>query len=224
MSLSRIYISAFTILVAQALSIAASASPVLSFNEATGGGGVHLNRALGWRFNVLQPIIVDGLGWFDENGDGLLFGHRIGIWSPTGVLLTDASVSAGSIDALDGQFRTVGVPQLTLPPAIGYVVGGVDYAGDTERMACGNTASSPCNGFTIGNPAELSQVVDPRIQWTDAMYSNQTTDFIRPNLVGGSTQGYYGPSFSVVVPEPSCALMCLAALVTAHTVWHARLI
>ena len=44
------------------------------------------------------------------------------------------------------------------------------------------------------------------------MYSNPTTDFIRANLVGISSQGYYGPSFSVVIPEPASTLLLTVAL------------
>lgn len=190
---------------------ALSAAPALSFNESTGGVALHLDRTLGWRFNVLQPIVVDGVGWFDQNGNGLTLGHRIGIWNSAGNLLADGTVGAGIASPLDGQFRTATISPITLAPGTNYIVGGQDFTADTERLACGSTAGGPCNGFSIGQPAELSQIFDPRIQWTGAMYSDPTTDFIRPNLLVISSQGYYGPSFSIAVPEPASLLLAVIA-------------
>jgi hypothetical protein len=187
----------------------AAADPVLSFNEATGGAGLHTDISLGWRFNVLQSITVEGLGWFDENADGLQNAHQVGIWSPAGVLLVDATVPAGMVAPLDGQFRTAVVAPIVLPVGNGYIVGGQSFAlaSDSERLACGNPM--------IGSPCypQLSQTLDPRVQWTAATYS-EASSFVRPATVGVSSQGYYGPSFSVhPVPEPATAMLYALATV-----------
>ncbi len=178
-------------------------APVLSFNEATGGEGLHTDISLGWQFNVLQSVTLEGLGWFDEQADGLQNAHTVGIWSPTGTLLASAIIPAGTLASLDGQFRTAAVSPFVLPPGNGYIVGGQSFAGDAERLACGNPAQ--------GSPffPQLSQSLDPRVQWTAATYSIGSA-FQRPTMVGVSSQGYYGPSFSVqAIPEPSTVAVAL---------------
>lgn len=66
MSLSRFYISAFTVLVAQSLTAAtAFATPALSFNESTGESPVHGNHTLGASVTssvVPEPATV-GIFW-----------------------------------------------------------------------------------------------------------------------------------------------------------------
>src|SRR5689334_19481075 len=106
----------------------ATGAPVLSFNETTGGAGLHSDMSLGWRFNVLQSVNLEGLGWFDEHADGLQNAHMVGISSPSGSLLASAIVPAGTLASLDGQFRTAGVAPIVLPPANGYIVGGQGFA------------------------------------------------------------------------------------------------
>jgi hypothetical protein len=188
---------------------AALAAPVLSFNEATGGAGLHTNISLGWRFDVLQSVTVEGLGWFDENADGLQNAHQVGIWSPAGVLLVDTTVPAGTTTPLDGQFRTAAVTPIVLTPGNGYIVGGQSFAlsTDSERLACGNP-----DGISACFPV-LAQTLDPRVQWTAATFSTMST-FVRPAMVGVSSQGYYGPSFSVqAIPEPSTFIVAMFAIV-----------
>jgi hypothetical protein len=179
-----------------------SAAPVLTFNEATGGSGLHTDISLGWQFNVLQSITVEGLGWFDENADGLQVSHHVGIWSPAGVLLVDAIVPAGTLATLDGQFRTASTATIVLPPGNGYIVGGQSFAlaTDSERLACGNPGvGSAC--YPV-----LAQTLDPRVQWSAATFSTSSS-FLRPAMIGVSSQGCYGPSFSVqLVPEPKTGL------------------
>src|SRR4051794_36051389 len=58
-------------------SVQAWASPVLTFNEATGAIGTNQEQSVGWQFNVLTPITVTGLGWFDDGRDGLATAHTI---------------------------------------------------------------------------------------------------------------------------------------------------
>jgi hypothetical protein len=172
-------------------------APVLSFDEATGGSGLHSDISLGWRFNVSQSVTLEGLGWFDEHADGLQNAHTVGIWSPTGILLVSSTVPAGTLAPVDGQFRTAAVAPIVLLPGNGYIVGGQSFAADAERLACGNSdPGSVCF-------AQMTQTLDPRVQWTAATISNGAA-FQRPSMVRVSSQGYYGPSFSVqAVPEPS---------------------
>ena len=128
---------------------------VLSFDEATGGSGLHSDISIGWRFNVLQSVTLEGLGWFDEHADGLQNAHTVGIWSPTGSLLVSSMVPAGTVAPLDGQFRTAAVAPIVLLPGNGYIVGGQSFAADAERLAPGEFGPRKCvlrTNDTIARP------------------------------------------------------------------------
>jgi hypothetical protein len=181
-----------TVLAVQ-IGIAANADQVLSFNEGTGSGGANQNQSVGWQFDVLAPITVTGLGWFDENADGLGAGHTVGIWDSAGNLLTSTAVPSGVGAAVDGQFRTVGITALVLPIGTGYIVGGENFSNSGDRLA-----------FNV------SQTVDSRINFVDATFSNIGSGFARPTNFSSATTGFYGPSFAVkpsAVPEPSSLLL-----------------
>ena len=55
----------------------AIATPVLTFNEATGGRGSNSDQSVGWEFNVVTSITVTDLGWFDEERNGLSVAHTL---------------------------------------------------------------------------------------------------------------------------------------------------
>jgi PEP-CTERM motif-containing protein len=48
----------------------AIATPVLTFNETTGGSGANNDQSVGWQFNLVSPITVTDVGWFDEGRNG----------------------------------------------------------------------------------------------------------------------------------------------------------
>lgn len=164
----------------------AHAVPVLSFNEGTGSSGTQGNQNVGWQFDVLASTTVTGLGWFDQGADGLSTRHVVGIWDPSGTLLASVDLPAGTVAPLDGQFRTVGITPIVLAPGTGYIVGGLNSASSTDRLAFDVT-------FTI----------DSRISFIDATFSNPTSSLERPTQFSVATSGFFGPSFSVAsVPEP----------------------
>jgi len=170
---------------AVALPNSAQAIPVLTFDENTGGNANNGNQSVGWQFDVLSSLTVTGLGWFDENVDGLAVAHRVGIWDPTGALLASAVVPAGTTAPLDGQFRTVAISPITLTVGNGYIVGGENFATNTERLA-----------------SNVTQTVNPSIRYIDATFSLIGSGFERPTNFSVATTGFYGPSFSII-PEPS---------------------
>lgn len=186
------------------------AIPAITFDESTGGAGLHTDSTVGWQFHVVKDIAVTGLGWYDENADGLNVSHRVGIWDAAGALLAEVTVPSGTGAPLDGQFRTVFISPIKLQAADNYTIGGLLYQSDPERLVCGNDNQQ---GPSVCAPV-LQQNVDPRITYSAAVYSPASTDLTRPVLIGVSTQGYYGPSFSVqAVPEPALAWMGLWLLV-----------
>ena len=56
----------------------------IDFDESTGLDGIQNPQTVGWQFDVLEPIIVTGLTWYDEFQDGLLLGHETGHGSDPG--------------------------------------------------------------------------------------------------------------------------------------------
>ena len=170
------------------LSCAASAwaTPALTFTPGT-FTAANSNQSVGWQFDVLAATTVTGLGWFDDNADGLGLAHQVGIWDPSGALLTSATVPAGTAAPFDGQFRTVAVAPITLVPGNGYIVGGENFATSTDRLASNVPA----------------QTVVPTLRYIDATFSTIGSGFVRPATLSAATNGFYGPSFSV--PEPAAA-------------------
>jgi hypothetical protein len=166
------------------------ASPILTFDPASGLSGINQDQSVGWQFNVVTPVTITGLGWYDQTGNGLPIPHIVGLWAPDGTLLVSLLVDAGTTDPLDGQFRTAAIQPLSLTAGTGYIIGGENFATNTERLA--------------GN---VTQTVDARIRYLDPTFSVVGSGFIRPTLMSLVSTGVYGPSFSVStvapVPEPS---------------------
>ena len=78
---------------------------------------------LGWSFRPLSEMQLTDLGFYDADGDGLLVSHHVGVWNSAGGLLADVFVPAGNAAALQGAYRYVAVPLLTLLPGETYVIG-----------------------------------------------------------------------------------------------------
>lgn len=172
--------------------------PILTFNEATGSNGANQNQNVGWQFNVVTSLTVTGLGWFDEGQNGLGISHEVGIWNSSGTLLTSAVVPAGTVAVLDGQFRMVPITPIVLAVGTGYIVGGLNTSASGDRLAF-----------------DVTQVVDARITFVDATFSELTATFGRPTQFSVATTGFYGPMFAAggtVVPEPGSLLMLLSGI------------
>jgi len=191
----RKYISRVLVLSAfLLLPLVTNADPVVTFNAATGTNGNNQNQSVGWQFNVVTPLTVTALGWFDDGANGLVTSHTVGIWDPTGTLLASVLVPSGTVGILDGQFRVINIAPLLLSVGTGYIVGGENFDSNTERLA-----------------ANVSQTVDSRIQFVNPTFSSLSSGFTRPTNFSIATTGFYGPSFSVLaqtpVPEPTTMLL-----------------
>jgi hypothetical protein len=181
----------------------ASAAPVLSFDAASGVSSSNQAQSVGWRFTVDSPVTVTGLGWYAPNGGPVAVSHRVGLWDPSGSLLASALVPFGAGAALDGQFRTVEVTPLVLPPGVDYIVGGENFSGNPDRLA-----------------TNVTQTVDSSITYGHPTFSALGSGFTRPTSDSGATTGFYGPSFSVApAPEPSA--LTLAGLGTLGLLGYA---
>lgn len=172
------------------LSSAASAAPVLSFDELTGANALNQDQTVGWQFDVLSSLTVTGLGWFDEGGDGLAESHQVGLWDPSGTLIASVEVPAGTVADLDGQFRTVAVVPFVLAPGNGYIIGGLNSSTNSERLA-----------------ANVTVTTNPAIRFVGPRFGGLGT---RPTNPSVASTGFFGPSFSIQVaqvPEPTLILL-----------------
>jgi hypothetical protein len=179
----------------------ASATPAITFNEATGSSGFQSNQSVGWQFNVTAPVTVTGLGWFDEGANGLGREHTVGIWDSSGNLLTSILVPIGTGAGLDGQYRTVSIVPIVLGVGSGYIVGGQNFTDSGDRLAF-----------------DVAHAVNAALQFVDATFSNLNNTFERPTNFSTANNGFYGPMFSVqaeaAAPLPgTLALFGLGVLV-----------
>jgi hypothetical protein len=85
------------------------------------GFGADTNAVYGWTFQLLQPVVVTGVGWYDQGQDGLMNPHEVGLWQGsyynyTGLVFS-ATVPAGTAAPLNGDWREIDFNvSLTLQP------------------------------------------------------------------------------------------------------------
>jgi hypothetical protein len=172
-------------------------SQAVQFTGGTPGGNA--DQGVGWQFNVVNGIIVDGLSWFDNNGDGLSIGRMVGLWSPTGVLLASVMIPGGTAAPLVQGWRTVTIPDLFLAVASGYIVGGQNYAASTD-----------------GIEYNVTQTVNPNLTFVNATYGEFVTTLQRPTAISIADNGFYGPGFTIAnttsTPEPETYMLVASGL------------
>jgi hypothetical protein len=162
--------------------------------------------SLGLVFTTNADVTVGALGYFDENGDGFLTPHTVGIFDGFGALLTSTTLAAGAGDVLDGHFRYHNISPLVLP------------AGNTYTLAA--TTGGPADGWAYGFSSALSTglVVDPSISIAvdAARYFYQADDVLRDPHTGSGYTLYAGPDFegagtATAAPEPGSLGLALTA-------------
>ena len=152
---------------------------------------------VGYTFNVTSPFQVTHLAFWDQGGNGLLRNHIIGLWSPTGTLLSTATVLAGTSGPLVSGHRLVAVTPFVLDPGTHYRVGGT--SGEIDVWAYAGVLANA-----------------PGIEWTHGAWCTggglqdvgSTTD---TNCGTGSQTGYFGGNFAGVVATPEPASVGLVA-------------
>ncbi len=144
--------------------------------------------SLGWEFDVLQPITIARLGYFNygPNGQGITTPHQVGIFDANGFLLVSATVNPG--DPVQGlwAWHSLASP-FTLPVGTGYRIAGL---------------TGPTDLYTYSVP---SITVDPSIIYVRNRYIRTPTgQLINPLYTTSAYPGYhfFGPNMDIV-PEPA---------------------
>lgn len=166
-----------------------------AFQTSGGSGYTNGSWVFGFNFTPQTNIDVTALGYWDQNGDGFLSSHQVGIYNnTTQALLTSATVL--STDLLIDQFRYQNVSPVTL------------LAGQSYRLV----GVSQNDLYTI----DASQTVDPAITFTSWTYNSGTS---LAYVASGFNDGpYFGPNFTfndspTEAPEPSTLVLLGAGLI-----------
>jgi hypothetical protein len=185
------------------LPVAASASAI-EFGNAPIAHDSQLS--LGFVFTTNEEIRVTSLGYYDENQDGFLADHEVGIFDGNGNLLVSTVLAAGSGSTLQGHYRYQAITPFVLTAGSSFTIAG--------------TTGGFSDGWIYGNPGSTISgfVVDPRISVAPgaARFSYQNDNVLRmPSDEFGYTI-YGGPNFLLApadvtgVPEPGSAALALS--------------
>lgn len=165
--------------------------------------------SLGFVFTTNRAIDVTALGYYDENEDGFLTNHQVGIFDGDGALLISTVLNAGSTSSLEGHYRYNAVSPITLAANSSFVIAATTF-GQEDGWAFG-IRDSTISGF----------VVDPSISVVSdaSRFLYQDDDILRipTDMFGGFTI-YGGPNFKLVatddnsVPEPASVTLTLAGV------------
>ena len=151
--------------------------------------GANQSATIGWAFSVgAQALEVDALGMYDNNADGMLDAHPVGLWNSSGTLLAQATVPAGTAATRVGSYRYVAIAPVTLAAGQTYVIGAyfapvVDICGG----ACGDVSLSG------GTETYDARIAFAQSRQTLAIPGAGTLAF--PGLNASVPEGFFGPSF-----------------------------
>jgi hypothetical protein len=199
------YLRLTTLAIGALLVPAASFCAAIEFTNAPVSHDSQLS--LGFAFTTNQAVSVTSLGYYDENQDGFLTDHEVGIFDSDGALLVSTVLAAGSGAPLIGHYRYSAIPAIILPANSSFVIAATTF-GPSDGWAYGNQGTT-ITGF----------VVDPSIDVASdaSRFVYQSDNILRePDQMFGHTI-YGGPNFigtAIVsgVPEPASAALALSGL------------
>ncbi len=123
--MKRLLAIAAAVLVLAITALPAQAAPLYSITNATGLNLGNPPFTLGSSFTVNTAMQLTALGFFDDGSNGLAESHQLGLWNSSGTLLATATVNAGVVDPLNGQFRYASIVPVTLLAGQSYTIGAV---------------------------------------------------------------------------------------------------
>ena len=100
---------------------------VQAYSGTISAGNQPYTERLGMVFTVNSPIMVNELGAFDSNQDGLQSAIEVGIIRTDGTVMAGPVTLSGSSDPLSGNHRMRSIPTVILQPG-DYVIVAVGYS------------------------------------------------------------------------------------------------
>ena len=196
MKRSKILLSIMICLLWIGLHQQASAIPVLD----TAGGRADSNgdSTAGWSFTVNSTITINGLGLWDEGGDGSLnHPHTIGLWRSDQTLLGQTTISGGgdfSVPSASGlgSWLFNHISPLLLGPG-DYVIGATFLQDDLDLARVEATSS------TI---PEISYIGPRWVSTAPGVLTFPATS----GAIGNFADGAFGPNLHLI-PEPTSMLL-----------------
>jgi hypothetical protein len=172
-------------------------TPALTFATAPTSTGAFV---MGWQFTTNVAVTVSSLGAFDNNNDGLVEAHNVGIYNSVGTLLVSAIVPAGTAGTLLSGFRYTSISPFILASGQQYTIASTNV---NEVWAYGQGATGVVVNPAINVPANSGVFI-----------ANGGATLAFPTTKPNPPTGYQfitGPNFLIgaaTVPEPgSLALL-----------------
>ena len=168
----------------------------------TSGNGTNNNHngALGGTFtaNGSGTAVINRLGFYDHDGDGLTVGHDVGLylWDGSNYLLqVKATIPAGTTATLEGGFRWVEIPNFTLSDTgtQAYLIYATTTADDGDLW-----------GVTSGFDTSLGSTVQG---WYGSDPVGSLGSAAVLDGIGSTPPSIYNAGNIGYVPEPSAALL-----------------
>ncbi|HWU25584.1 MAG TPA: DUF4082 domain-containing protein [Rhizomicrobium sp.] len=174
-------------------------NPAVSFssypNDLTTGAW-----SLGFVFSPNDAITVTQLGIFDDGtNEGSV--HAVGIFDALGNLLASTSITQG--DGYSNFFDWASISPLSLNAGQQYRI--------AEETGTSNYAFAAFPFITV----------NPDIDFIGSAYVLSPT-LVFPEHLDSLTWGYFGPNFSIGVPEPASLPMLVVGLIGGFYFWRKR--
>lgn len=188
-----------------ALFVATGFAGVYQFTSAPIGYDFPLS--LGFQFSTNSTVTVTALGYYDDLQDGFATAHEVGIFDSQGNLLTSASLTVGSVNFLNDDFRYQTITPIVLAANQTYILAATSN-GECPSCTVGRDA------WVYGGPATLTGFsVDPRITIgpNAGLFVYQNDNVLRDPTDHFSDYVIYAANFEIAsaVPEPSTWLIMM---------------
>ncbi len=98
------------ILLAAGLPLTAAADTI-AYSPTAGGLVESRDVTFGFQFEPAEAITVTAIGHYDHADDGLVASHQVAIWNLDGTVVAQTTIPAGTVGALQGQYRFIDLPE-----------------------------------------------------------------------------------------------------------------
>lgn len=182
-----------------------TSSQAAAFITSPGNGSItdfNFGITVGSTFTVgSSNLSATSLGIWDENGDGFVASHDVGIWDSSSMLIATVTIPSGTSATLVGEFRYIDlVSPVILTQGQSYHIGaffgpnpdtdtfrsnggtGVTFSSDFNTIGYGYAGGSSLADFTVTG-AGANPYVGPNLQYTAVPEPATAMLF----MVGGAT-------------------------------------